>query len=390
MNGSRFVCKNASNWSGKALGGGRHFRCGINITVYADESLTGEASLPWFDADLRLKTEEVHAAHNSSAQAACGVVFELESDGFGTTAETFQPNNERADQIREQVCDYVAEVQTSQHRRFFLTVSIYKTTTRLMRWDRVGAIISEPIDLGKEPEKLYEFLYRLKYATDLQLGLDPTARVIVKDIDNHPSVIAVNAALMSLPTSSRTTPFIKEAFSDKLWPYYELDVPDQGDPNTTHTFLVRNPSTNSAEATGRATKGYVAFDVGTNMFRFLKDSWRTDAQNVHPELEVYCRLKAAITPPVEGLASVCCGGDLKEPVYPASDAEVTYKSQATETQEFSGTNQYVYYPRVHTRIVLNEVGIPLKHYKDSKELCAAVMTAFYGESNALEYTRFAS
>lgn len=337
---------------------------------------------PWADPDLEFKTkvDEDHGARNSFAHAACGVEVKLDGDGFGTTVETFLPDNKEARLTRGQCCDYAAEVQIRQHRRFFFTVSIYRTTARLMRWDRVGAVISEPIDL-QAPEKLYEFFYRLKYATDLQLGLDPTARVIVKDIDNHDSVVAVKAALACLPTS-RTKPFIDEAFSDKGWPYYELDVPDKAKPDGTHTFLVRNLSTNSIEVTGRATKGFIAFDVHMNQFCFLKDSWRTDARDVHPELEVYHKLKTSIIPRAPGLATIRCGGDLEEPVDSVSDTEVKYKPQITQTQTFSGLDQHVYYPRVHTRIVLNEVGIPLKHYKDSNELCIAVMVAFNGESDA--------
>ncbi|KAH8100078.1 hypothetical protein BXZ70DRAFT_893972 [Cristinia sonorae] len=284
------------------------------------------------------------------------------------------PATECAREIRGQVCDYVAELMQQQHREFLFTVSIYRTKAYLMHWDRVGTVISEPIDLATEPEQLFKFFFRLRKASDsdAQHGLDSTATAIFEDSDNHPSVLAMKEALAALPDDARVKPYIAKAFGGDLWPYYELEVPDKVSPFTSHTFLVRNLSTRttSPSPTGRGTKGYIAFDLEMNKFCFLKDAWRADADGVHPEIDVYKRLESLATP-IAGIATVLCGGDMYNAVHSKG------RPLRQETRTKAG-----YAPRIHTRIVLNEVGIPLRDYEHSFELCCVVYDAFCAHDDA--------
>ena len=65
-----------------------------------------------------------------------------------------------------------------------------------------------------------------------------------------------------------------------------------------------------------------------------------------------------------GIATVRCGGDLP--------------GQLTRTQQFPEADDYL--PRVHTRIVFNEIGIPLIDYKHSFELCCTLLRVLRGKS----------
>ena len=121
---------------------------------------------------------------------------------------------------------------------------------------------------------------------------------------------------------------------------------------------------------GRATKRFIAFNVEEKTFCFLKDSWRPDSPSIHPELEVYEKLAPNN---IIGIATVHSGGDLFLPTFHESSAEI----QVTKTQTLPGATQNL--RRIHTRIVLNEVAIPLERYRHSKELCIAILCALSGE-----------
>ena len=136
------------------------------------------------------------------------------------------------------------------------------------------------------------------------------------------------------------------------------------------TYLIGKPRVVTYSPTGRCTRGFVAFRPQQGSYdqadvHFIKDYWRPDSEVVHTELEVYEKFES-IPDYHDGIATVCCGGDLSMP---------SGEPQVTQTQEFGSTG---YLRRIHTRIVLNEVGIPLKDYKNSKELCVLVKQAMRG------------
>lgn len=143
-------------------------------------------------------------------------------------------------------------------------------------------------------------------------------------------------------------------------------MPDLSDPDRFHEFLVKNLATGAVESNMHATKGYIAFDVQTGTFCFLKDTWRTLRDDFpSKELRKYRELQPLN---ISGIASVRCGGDLLD--------------QLTQTQEFPEAHEY--YPLNHARTVFNEIGIPLEDYKHSYELCGALWSALQGQSYTLK------
>lgn len=120
--------------------------------------------------------------------------------------------------------------------------------------------------------------------------------------------------------------------------------------------------------TGRATRGYVAYDIEEDRLCFLKDQWRTNARGCHPELETYARLKKYN---VTRVATAIAGGD------------VDGGSQRTVSQIFMKRyreSQGIQVPaeRIHTRIVLREIGRPLDQYANSIDLIRIAGHALYG------------
>ncbi|KAH8100024.1 hypothetical protein BXZ70DRAFT_939991 [Cristinia sonorae] len=350
----------------------------IDVAMYRTRAEDGRpCGKLWED---KAKGRSKHAAHNFVSHTAIFGEIKLQGIGCERDKDVNHSQTQVGIDVRGQLWDDATEILIRQHRTFLFTFSVYRTTAYLMRWDRLGVIISEPIDLKKEAEQFYEFFFRLRKATDVELGLDPTATIInVNDIDEdadtgyelHPSIVAVMKAIDALPeAAARVKPHISRAFNEGSWPYYELRVPDKAELAKMRRFLVRNLATysNLNSPLGRSAKGYIAFDLDTQKFRFLKDSWRTDSPGVHPEMEVYEKL-SSVSPRIPGIASVCCGGDLSDHLG---------VKQVTRTQE----HVPVYHPRIHTRIVLNEVGIPLEEYTDSRELCYVVTDAFVAHAGA--------
>lgn len=126
------------------------------------------------------------------------------------------------------------------------------------------------------------------------------------------------------------------------------------------------PVAAQSSLTGRCTKGFVAFDLENNRLCFVKDYWRPLAQLVHPEWEVYIRLKEHN---VRCVATAIAGGDVGAPNNP----------QVTVTdQHFQGDPNSFSVGRVHCRLVTKEVGRTLDTYRDSGHLMSVTYHALIG------------
>ena len=57
-----------------------------------------------------------------------------------------------------------------------LSVSIFRTTIRFLRFDPVGVVVSEGLDLRERDGRLafFRFFYLINQMTDAQLGADST------------------------------------------------------------------------------------------------------------------------------------------------------------------------------------------------------------------------
>ncbi|KAI0628833.1 hypothetical protein C8Q77DRAFT_1145639 [Trametes polyzona] len=104
----------------------------------------------------------------------------------------------------------------------------------------------------------------------LRSDLPPTC-----DIDPHEPVEPIGGE------DPRVFRYIRKKFRDSLangWPRYALLVGEDR-----RVFLVGKPVFYSTTMFGRATRGYIALDVKSRRFMFLKDSWRPFYVGVEPE-----------------------------------------------------------------------------------------------------------
>ncbi|TCD60476.1 hypothetical protein EIP91_010024 [Steccherinum ochraceum] len=365
-----FVCKDVSDWPDNSLDDTRRIDLSLFKTSPASQKF-------WHDPSIepRITCSEArrpHIARSCASQAHSGgeVKVAPERNGFGMgEKEPFLIANEKAEQTRAQICSYAADILDHQHRVFVPMFYVYRTYARLLLFDRGAVMVSTPINLETDCATFGKFFYCLKTYPEVSVGYDPTATMLPKNPITNLDYKSLQTALKGLPGNSRLTPYIQKAFEDgrSQWPYYKIAV-DKGDERL--YFLIRNASSHSLSITGRATRGYIAFDLAKNVFRFLKDTWRPESDLIPQELKVYEDLSHH---KVAHVATVWCGGDVC-----AAPGQTV---QRTLSHEFRDVDAQIL-PRIHTRIVLVEIGMPLKDYRDSKELCLAIGYAVTGHRQA--------
>lgn len=316
---------------------------------------------------------------------------------------------------RGQIADYAARLMRRQHREFCFMIVICKSEARLVRWDRAGAIVTNPFDFVADPDYMYRFLYRLSKMNRHQRGYDPTVEPASKEEIN----------MMQACRETLQDPYLRECLDQAMspgWPISKVkfrqedvvcveswqsaggdncsdsspalrvsasriaDAPlatctsstsSPSSPEHTHvtspqllqpprSFLTGKHVYASLSPDGRGTKCYIAYDLTTGKLVFLKDSWRAEMSK--SEIEVYERLWRK---GVGYIATPVCGGDVI--------GERGIKQQ-TRTQEFSSRTSV----RIHCRLVVQEIARPLKDYKSSRILVSVMMCALTAHRDAWE------
>ncbi|KAI0090919.1 hypothetical protein BDY19DRAFT_664088 [Irpex rosettiformis] len=266
-------------------------------------------------------------------------------------------NSKEGKESQTQLSKYATEMMIRQHRTFVFIVYIASDQARLTRWDRVGCIVSTPINLAKESWKLLNFVYRLGLMSNDELGYDTTA------------VLATEEELKELiafrPMNDYAAKRAKEIIDNRVYhPIHKVICSNELTGDTPH-FIGKHSSA-SYSPTGRATIGYVTFNMrGKNGPRlsFRKDYWRPVLPNLRTELGIYELLKAK---GVRRIATVIGGGDIA--------------NQRTVTQKYLGRRKLA--ERAHCHIFIEELARPLADYTSSGVMIAAVYHALEAHHDA--------
>ncbi|RPD52624.1 hypothetical protein L227DRAFT_469550, partial [Lentinus tigrinus ALCF2SS1-6] len=161
---------------------------------------------------------------------------------------------------------------------FLLLVNIDEF--RVMRWDRSGVIITEPVNYLRTIEgtrALLEVTYAFSKFSRARLGMDTTAVRLMEascgwkrmDLLAQPSPDDLSYAEALFDRN------IHEVFIDASvaatyvsgFPRYRLTVDG-------HDYLVGRPFFTKSGVVNRGTRGYIALEWETQRLVFLKDSWR--------------------------------------------------------------------------------------------------------------------
>lgn len=222
--------------------------------------------------------------------------------------------------VRGQLVDCAEVAFRHQHRTELYMLLILGRRFRFLRWDRSGTIVTPAADYYEDPALLCEMLWRMSLLNDEQLGLDPSARRVLPEMQNYRDMDAAAAPRPSdVDHLDRILPddedipedfvfrYVRERFAaslDPKWPRYRLEVPYG---TSVRAFLVGKPNFRACGMAGRGTRGYIALDCATGHFMWLKDAWRTLYNSVEKEGIVLEQLSKAGVPYVPTLV---CHGDI--------------------------------------------------------------------------------
>lgn len=96
--------------------------------------------------------------------------------GFGfKPGEPLLREGEDAVDARSQFATYAAEIMLRQHRTHLYMFYIAGWSVRVFRWDRNGAVISQPIDLRTHSKVVLNLIYRLVMGDASSQGFDTSA-----------------------------------------------------------------------------------------------------------------------------------------------------------------------------------------------------------------------
>ena len=243
-----------------------------------------------------------------------------------------------------------------------------------------------PINYSTEKgnRQLTEFFLRFdRMADDPEArGWDPTVKeATVEEVEDFAE--AVKVACEGRPKPERRKACTqKEAEGEEKAPdpvFCQL-VQSVGDPSwyprkrvsvfdgeDTRNYIVGRSISDPKDATGRATRGFVAMSVETKKLVFLKDSWRIDVEDIRPEGHWYQVLLKKRRRGAKYIGAYSHGSD----VYATKKfVRCQDEKQRTITHLYAKDHGRVeaMMGYIHYRVVQPELYLPLKSFRDSKHL----------------------
>ncbi|KAI0247320.1 kinase-like domain-containing protein, partial [Lactifluus subvellereus] len=276
-----------------------------------------------------------------------------------------------------QLIAYATALHRSQFRVFSFSIALFGDTGRFLRWDRSGVIYTKPFKWAKGD--LLEFLWRFNHLSAVDRGYDTTV-----------SSVEDGEAELALP-KLKTYPKFENLQKGHL---HKILVWDDRAPDENPKCYITPSAKWATEALiGRATFGYIAYDVESGNLVYLKDYWRVDHPDVQKEGDVYRELHEAEVP---NIARMGRAGDVPR-ISGRGGLEVSWPAvQRTKTQDYlsgpgSPHSWCPGHPRVetyiHYRLVLETVGMSLNRFRSTRQLCEVIRDAIVAHTAAYNKTR---
>ena len=277
-----------------------------------------------------------------------------------------------------------------------------------MRWDRSGVVTTRAIDYVEDWKLLCHILSRISILANHshdRFGFDPSATRIYPKDPRWKTMDSVAIQQVSdadekerdLGDGELTEPFtyacIRKLFRKSLkhnWPRYELKVPDDAVDGGVRRFLVCYPVHQRKGPASRGTRSYVAFDLTTQRFSWLKDMWRLDLHDVEREGDILSKLNAA---KVRHVPTLICHGDIPDQITQTANfwEDRQLKSSGVQGSQPSGSKRKregdaaddvfdpVHRRHRHYRLVVEEVCMPLHTFTSGEQLLSLVYDCVLGK-----------
>ncbi|ETW77003.1 hypothetical protein HETIRDRAFT_454430 [Heterobasidion irregulare TC 32-1] len=271
---------------------------------------------------------------------------------------TVLSRSQAATKNRGQICSYAGLQLSAQNRFFLFTVVLLGDYVRFIRWDRAGAIVTERVNWRRDPTHLIMFLWRFNSFNDVQRGRDTSlTKPMARDIKRAKKAFDERARFLArlLGEDEETAQCLYS--SDAT--FHQFCVTDD-DTHRKYYFIASKPHWQSGSPFGRATDGYIAYDITRQKLVYLKNSWRYLEDGIEKEGATYRHLERS---GVTGISTLICSQDIL--------------GQDTRTHEYSSKEWFCKTtnpPRRHRlhRLVLGDIGRPLSQFRSSKELVSAM------------------
>jgi hypothetical protein len=222
------------------------------------------------------------------------------------TVDTWNQSVKLQDRILAlgQNAHYAHVVQTRQFRTCAFSLSISGNTTRILRWDRSGVLVTESFDYKTDPQTLVDFVWQFVKAGRFQQGFDPTATSVDCEVDGRSFTDAITSHLRLQLALGPDTP--KEELDTEVSKhYYPKSLTRLVLEHC--NILVSRPLWVARAIVGRCTVGYWGVRCDTKEVVFLKDVWRTDVKEVKLEGD---NLNCLQQKGVRHVPTIVCHGDV--------------------------------------------------------------------------------
>ena len=260
---------------------------------------------------------------------------------------------------------HAMSLHRSQFRVFSFSVAVFEESARLLRWGRSGVIYTEPFKWADG--RLFEFFWRFNHLSAVDRGYDTTV-----------SLADDGEAELALP---KLRTYLKFENVRKEHLHRILVWDDCSSDDGPRRYITPNAKWATEALIGRATFGYITFDVERGNLVYLNDFWRLDHPEIQKEGDVYRELLEA---EVRNIAKLGRASDVRSTI---DDGQVraSVVVQRTRTQDSFesfmvpglAVKQYVHY-----QLILETVGMPLNRFKSTRQLCEVIRDAVIGEGGS--------
>ncbi|KAI5983045.1 hypothetical protein EDD15DRAFT_2376936 [Pisolithus albus] len=242
-----------------------------------------------------------------------------------------------------QIGAYAAAQLASQLRTHAFSLYILHDTACIIRWDREGTIVTEPISYTTD-SSLVEFISRYSKAPPELRGVDTLV--------SRPSKVEATSARAKLGLLA-DVPMFKTAIPGS----------DDGSPLSVIFTL---PDVLSSTPTCRGTRACPAYDPSGDHVVFFKDSWQVNGPDMIPEGKIYAELNKNGIPHVP---TCLASGDVR-----------CWPEQEMQTKKYAGSpwacrQGLSITSHTHYWLILDVVGERLTNFTSSRELVQAIHDA---------------
>ncbi|KAL6308518.1 hypothetical protein BKA93DRAFT_702813, partial [Sparassis latifolia] len=316
----------------------------------------------------------------------------------------YEPPADRRAATRGQIISYAKMLFSRQHRCFAFTILILRDFARIIRWDRAGTVITNKFKYTNT-EYLGKFLWRFCNMTDKQQGYDTTAVAVKPGSADY----KLMEQLAKNPPKGAGSEYARQSFARSMpnlskgnpddWSCWKLTVhPEKGratsgsDPRRagrdarkkprSRYFLVGKPHFQASGMTGRATRGYIAYDCQGEKFVFLKDVWRVDLPDIEKEGYIVQSLNDA---EVANVPTMVCHGDILEVEDDGNAVRIERQQTKTDTYWHESCSGQMNPIKAHThyRLVVAEVCRPLSDFENALQLVRIISDCIFAHQQAM-------